>query len=61
MVFDYANFVKSTQGVIGAGTKILNCNTVLNVKTGPATTIDGAKKLKNGTINSNFEAPVTIG
>ncbi|HSM49064.1 MAG TPA: DUF4954 family protein, partial [Draconibacterium sp.] len=61
MVYDYTNFVKSTEGVIGAGTKILNCNTVLNVKTGPGTVIDGAKKLKNGTINSNFEAPVTIG
>ncbi|KAF0237184.1 MAG: hypothetical protein FD181_2108 [Prolixibacteraceae bacterium] len=61
MVFDYADFVKSNQGVIGAGSKILNCNTVLNVKTGAATTIDGTKKLKNGTINSNFEAPVTIG
>ena len=61
MVYDYTNFVKSTEGIIGAGTKILNCNTVLNVKTGPGTVIDGAKKLKNGTINSNFEAPVTIG
>ena len=61
MVYDYTSFVKSTEGVIGAGTKILNCNTVLNVKTGPGTVIDGAKKLKNGTINSNFEAPVTIG
>jgi len=61
MVYDYTNFVKSTEGIIGAGTKILNCNTVLNVKTGSGTVIDGAKKLKNGTINSNFEAPVTIG
>jgi hypothetical protein len=61
MVLDYARFVTSEQGVIGAGSKILNCNTILNVKTGPATTIDGAKKLKNGSINSNFEAPVLIG
>jgi carbonic anhydrase/acetyltransferase-like protein (isoleucine patch superfamily) len=61
MVLDYARFVTSDQGVIGASSKILNCNTILNVKTGPATTIDGAKKLKNGSINSNFEAPVLIG
>jgi hypothetical protein len=61
MVSSYANFVKSKQGVIGHGSKILNCNTVLNVKVGPATTIDGAKKLKNGSINGNYEAPVTIG
>lgn len=61
MVNDYVEFVTSEEGVIGTGSKILNCNTILNVKTGPATTIDGAKKLKNGSINSNFEAPVLIG
>jgi len=61
MVMDYAGFVTSKKGTIGANSKILNCNTVLNVKTGKATTIDGAKKLKNGSINSNYEAPVTIG
>lgn len=61
MVYDYVRFVKSKQGVIGAGSKILNCNTVLNVKTGPGAIIDGAKKLRNGSINSNFEAPVIIG
>ena len=61
MVFEYANYVKSNKGVIGANSKILNCNTILNVKIGPATIIDGAKKLKNGSINSNYEAPVIIG
>ena len=61
MVADYALMVKSNTGIIGAGSKILNTNTLLNIKTGPATIIDGAKKLKNGSINSNFEAPVTIG
>ncbi len=61
MVQDYTDFVSSEQGVIGANSRILNTTTILNVKTGPATTIDGAKKLKNGSINSNFEAPVHIG
>lgn len=61
MVSEYAGFVKSKMGVIGANSKILNCNTLLNIKTGAATTIDGAKKLKNGSINSNYEAPVLIG
>ncbi len=61
MVYAYAESVKSSQGVIGAGSKILNTTTLLNIKTGPATFIDGAKKLKNGSINSNFEAPVIIG
>ncbi|MCY1720909.1 DUF4954 family protein [Prolixibacteraceae bacterium Z1-6] len=61
MVAQYADFVTSTKGTIGAHSKVLNCNTVLNVKVGPFSTIDGAKKLQNGSINSNYEAPVVIG
>nr|WP_319273397.1 DUF4954 family protein [uncultured Draconibacterium sp.] len=61
MVANYTKYVSSEMGVIGADSKILNCNTILNVKTGPATIIDGAKKLHNGSINSNYEAPVKIG
>nr|WP_319571316.1 DUF4954 family protein [uncultured Draconibacterium sp.] len=61
MVVDYTKYVSSGMGVIGADSKILNCNTVLNVKTGPAAIINGAKKLHNGSINSNYEAPVKIG
>lgn len=61
MVTNYSDFVKSETGEIGAHSKIINCNTILNVTVGPATVIDGAKKLKNGSINSNAEAPVEIG
>lgn len=61
MVAGYTKYISSEMGVIGANSKILNCNTILNLKTGPATTIDGAKKLQNGSINSNLEAPVIIG
>ncbi|MCK3682957.1 DUF4954 family protein [Maribellus sp. YY47] len=61
MVENYTEFVSDEMGVIGAHSKLLNSNTILNVKTGTATVIDGAKKLKNGSVNSNFEAPVVIG
>ncbi len=61
MAEEYSEFVKSDTGTIGAHSKILNCNTLLNIKMGPATVVDGAKKLKNGSINSNFDAPVEIG
>lgn len=61
MVDDYTESVKSKTGIIGAYSKILNCNTILNVKMGPRTIIDGAKKLRNGSINGNYEAPVKIG
>lgn len=61
MVKKYTDFVESELGFIGANSRILNCNTILNVKAGQGTIIDGAKKLKNGSINSNLEAPVEIG
>ena len=61
MVESYTESIRSSTGTIGAHTKILNCNTVLNVKIGPSTTIDGAKKLQNGSINSTREAPVVVG
>ncbi|MFA7490042.1 MAG: DUF4954 family protein [Mariniphaga sp.] len=61
MIGDYVEKMKSNTGTIGSHSRILNCNTILNVKTGPVTTIDGAKKLKNGSINSTREAPVIIG
>jgi hypothetical protein len=61
MVEDYVEKIKSHTGYIGPQSSILNCNTILNVKMGPSTTIDGAKKLKNGSINSTREAQVVIG
>ncbi len=61
MVEDYTQSVKSATGTIGSHSRIINCNTVLNVKMGSSTVIDGAKKLQNGSINSNHEAPVLIG
>lgn len=61
MVDEYVRQVTDDMGLIGHNSRILNCNTVLNVKVGPFSSIDGAKKLKNGSINSNVEAPVKIG
>ena len=61
MVDDYTRFVKNNMGHIGRKSHIINCNTVMDVKMGPSTQIDGAKKLKNGSINSTSEAPVVIG
>ncbi len=61
MAEEYALSIKSTTGTIGPHSRIINCNTVLNVKMGPSTVVDGAKKLHNGSINSNHEAPVMIG
>ena len=61
MVDSYTAFITSETGAIGAHAKIVNCNTILNVNIGQAAIIDGAKKLKNGSINSNFEDPIEVG
>jgi len=61
MILDYAERMKSPVGFIGTQSSVINCNTIRNVKIGPGTSIDGAKKLENGSINSNLEAPVKIG
>ena len=61
MVDNYTRFVKNNMGFIGYQSHIINCNTIMDVRMGPFTQIDGAKKLRNGSINSNSEAPVIIG
>ena len=61
MIAKYSLFVKSSMGVIGRFSSITNSNSILNIKAGPATKINGAKKLENGSINSTIEAPVIIG
>lgn len=61
MVDEYTQCVKSSMGVIGRFSLITNSNSILNVRIGPATKIDSAEKLKNGSINSTVEAPVVIG
>ncbi len=61
MINQYAASVSSSMGLIGAGTKILNCRTIKNVCIGPAATIEAASRLENGSINSCPQDPVYIG
>jgi len=61
MISRYANKVSSSMGVVGKGTRLLNCRTIKNVKIGPYCTIEGVDRLENGTINSCEEDPVYIG
>lgn len=51
----------SEQGKIGANCMITNTGTIKNLSIGSFCTIEGASELKNGSINSNREAPVYIG
>ncbi|MEG0794957.1 MAG: DUF4954 family protein [Odoribacter sp.] len=57
----YTESVSSEQGHIGKEVRIVNTGSLRNVHIGDYTTIDGASRLQNGSINSNEEAPVYIG
>ncbi|MBQ8420889.1 MAG: DUF4954 family protein [Bacteroidales bacterium] len=57
----YVESVSSSEGYIGAGVTIVDAGYIKNVKIGDSCKIEGASRLKNGSINSNEAAPVHIG
>ena len=61
MVAAYVDGVKSDTGTIGRGVTIADAGYIKNVRVGDYCKIEGASKLKNGTINSNSDDPVHIG
>lgn len=61
MIADYVSSVTSSVGVIGSHVMIADTGYIKNVKIGDYCKIEGASRLKNGSINSNASAPVHIG
>jgi hypothetical protein len=61
MIGDYSSSVRSNQGIISNNAKVINCQTVRNVKFGSFSITDGAMLLNEGSINSCLEDPVYIG
>ncbi len=61
LVADYAASVTRSVGLVGKGARLINCRTIRNVKIGPASVIEGASRLENGSVNSCLEDPVYIG
>ena len=57
----YAEKHASSVGTIGSHARICNTGTIRNVRIGEYTTVEGAGRLCNGSINGNREAPVHIG
>lgn len=57
----YSNKHASSTGTIGSHVMIINTGSIKNVKIGNYCHIEGTCRLKNGSINSNKEAPVRIG
>ena len=61
MIDTYVEGIKSDIGTIGCGVTIADAGYIKNVRVGDYCKIEGASKLKNGTINSNSDDPVHIG
>ena len=61
MISDYTDKVRSDVGTIGHDVIIADAGYIKNVRVGDFCKIEGASKLKNGSINSNQAAPVHIG
>lgn len=57
----YVERVTSSEGRIGRDCQIINTQFIRNVNVGDSAQIIGSCRLRNGTINSCAEAPVTIG
>lgn len=61
LIARYCDQQASESGRIGAHAMITNAGTIRNVFIGEHCIIEGASKLKNGSVNSKREAPVHIG
>ena len=61
MIARYVEDVSSSVGSIGCNSVIVDSGYIKNVKVGDFCKIEGASRLKNGSINSKQEAPVHIG
>jgi NDP-sugar pyrophosphorylase family protein len=61
MIAEYTKSVTSSMGLLEKGTKVINCRIIKNIKAGPASVIEGANRLENGSVNSSPEDPVYIG
>lgn len=61
MIGKYVDSVRSSIGTIGTGVVIADAGYIKNVRIGDNCKIEGASRLKNGSINSNANAPVHIG
>ena len=61
MVEDYAKGQESTMGAIGNHVFIRNTRYLNGVRIGDGAVLSGVNRLRNGSVNSNLDAPVGIG
>ncbi len=61
LIEEYTATQRNTVGRIARGAKIFRCDTILNANIGENALLEGARLLKNGSINSLSDDPVYIG
>lgn len=61
IVEDYAGRQESATGTIGSNVFIRNTRFLSGVRIGDGAVLSGVNRLRNGSVNSNMEAPVRIG
>jgi NDP-sugar pyrophosphorylase family protein len=61
LIVAYSETQRAAVGRIAAGARLLRCDTLINVNVGAYAVLEGARMLKNGTINSEKADPVYIG
>lgn len=61
LIDGYVESVRSSRGTVGAKSRIVETQEIVNVRFGPASRIEGAGRLCNGSVNSTLSAPVHIG
>ncbi|MDR3184775.1 MAG: DUF4954 family protein [Prevotellaceae bacterium] len=61
LIVAYSETQRAATGRIERGAQLLRCDTLINVNVGECAVLEGARLLKNGTINSEEADPVYIG
>ncbi len=60
-VTQYVETVRSHRGRIGRDARVTGCGTLINVRLGVSTVLQGVLKLAEASLNSNSHAPVVMG
>ena len=61
LIIAYSETQRAAVGRVSTGVRLLRCDTLMNVNIGEYAVLEGARLLKNGTINSEKADPVYIG
>ncbi|HND56685.1 MAG TPA: DUF4954 family protein, partial [Pirellulaceae bacterium] len=61
LIADYVDSIRSRRGRVEAGAMLIGCDSLTNLRVGPAGRVIGATRLHNVSINSRADSPTEIG